>query len=40
MFLFSFVLLTVWYSLANEILNGMKQVTAELVEVAVEATSR
>ena len=40
MFLLSFVLLIVWNSLANEILNGVKQVTAELMEVEVEAMSR
>lgn len=36
MFLFLFILLIVWNCLANEILNGVKQVTAELVEVEVE----
>ena len=40
MFLLSFVLLIVWNSPANEILNGVKQVTAELMEVEVEAMSR
>lgn len=40
MFLFLFILLIVWNCLANEILNGVKQVTAELVEVEVEAMSR
>lgn len=40
MFLLSFVLLIVWNSLANGILNGVKQVIAELVEVEVEAMSR